>query len=175
MTGSMTRFIKISLLQRKVHAIAKLLETSAPRTCEALWNSLPLEGPAFHAKRANNEVYTLVLPFARQEPGLENGTIVPQSGDIVYFYFPSERVVSYLTGLRGVLAEDTISEASKRGLIDLAIFYDRNNLLIDYLGATPGGVFATVTEGLEEMAHACQDVWYAGAKGERLRFERLER
>lgn len=171
----MSRFMQVTLLGRKVHAIARLLETSAPKTCDAVWSSLPLEGPAFHAKRANNEVYTLIPPFARQEPGLENGTIVPQSGDIVYFYFPSEKAASYLAGLRGVLTEDAISEASKRGLIDLAIFYDRNNLLFDYLGATPGGVFAGVTEGLEDMAQACQDVWYSGAKGERLRFERIER
>jgi hypothetical protein len=37
-------------------------------------------------------------------------------------------------------------------------------LLIDYLGATPGAVYAKITHGLAEMDEACQDVWCAGAK-----------
>jgi hypothetical protein len=32
-------------------------------------------------------------------------------------------------------------------------------------------VFATLVERFEGMAAACQDAWYAGAKGETIRFE----
>jgi Protein of unknown function (DUF3830) len=56
--------------------------------------------------------------------------------------------------------------------VDLAIFYGRNNFLFNFMGPNPGNVFATITDGFEDMAKACQDVWYAGAKGERLRFRR---
>ena len=170
----MPRRIRVLLRRRQVSALAELLDSAAPRTCDTVWSALPLEGPVFHAKRANNEIYILIPPFAPTGPGLENGTIVPASGDLVYFYFPPERVISYLTGLRGVIPEDVLADAAARGLIDLAVFYAGNNLLFDYLGATPGAVFAQIKQGLAEMAEACQDVWYAGAKGETLRFERAE-
>jgi hypothetical protein len=50
----------------------------------------------------------------------------------------------------------------------------RQDQLIDYLAATPGTVSVQIKQGLAEMAEACQDIWYAGAKGETLRFERAE-
>jgi len=36
----------------------------------------------------------------------------------------------------------------------------------------PGNVYATITEGLHEMAQACHDVWRSGSVGERLVYER---
>jgi hypothetical protein len=48
-----------------------LLDDDAPRTCEAVWSALPLGGAIYHAKYARNEVYTMLDPFARAEPGLE--------------------------------------------------------------------------------------------------------
>ena len=55
----MARFITISLDKRGVSCRARLLDTEAPLTCEAVWNALPQNGSAFHAKYARNEVYTL--------------------------------------------------------------------------------------------------------------------
>jgi hypothetical protein len=92
------RYMKISLLRRDVHAVAELLDQAAPKTCEAVWKALPLEGSAFHAKRAHNEVYTLVAPFADREVGVENATIFPIPGDVVYFFFPPDRVSNYIRG-----------------------------------------------------------------------------
>ena len=58
-------------------------------------------------------------------------------------------------------------------IIDLAIFYGRNNLLINGdQGWVPGNVFGEIVEGLPEMAAACQDVWMGGARGETLTFAR---
>lgn len=57
--------------------------------------------------------------------------------------------------------------------MDLALFYGRNNLLINGdQGWVPGNVFGSVVEGLTQMAEACQDVWMGGARGETLRLER---
>jgi hypothetical protein len=62
-----------------------------------------------------------------------------------------------------------------RLLIDLAVFYGRNNLLLNGdVGWVPGNVFATIEDGLDELAAACQDVWMGGARGETLRFARAE-
>src|SRR6266496_3877308 len=55
------------------------------------------------------------------------------------------------------------------GVIDLAIFYGRNNILLNGdVGWVPGNVYATIVEGLDAMAEACNDVWRSGSVGERL-------
>src|SRR5215468_7755981 len=78
---TMPRRMEIFFRKRNVRAVATLLDDAAPRTCEALWESLPLEGDVFHAKWANCEVYTLVPPL-KSEPGRENQTVYPIPGDV---------------------------------------------------------------------------------------------
>lgn len=52
-------------------------------------------------------------------------------------------------------------------VVDLAVFYERNNLLLDPdFGFVPGNVFATITEGLDRIAAASQDLWKRGVEGE---------
>ena len=62
----MARYIEVTLKKRGVSCVAQLLDDLAPKTAEAVWGALPQEGDAFHAKFANNEVYTLVPPFASE-------------------------------------------------------------------------------------------------------------
>ena len=65
--------------------------------------------------------------------------------------------------------------AGRTGLVDPAIFYGRNNLLLDpSAGFVPGNVFATVTENLAEMAAASDIVWREEFARERLTFRRLD-
>ena len=60
-------------------------------------------------------------------------------------------------------------------MIDLAIFYGRNNLLLSpATGLLPGNVFATITENFDAMAAACDNIWREGFAGERLVYKRLE-
>jgi hypothetical protein len=70
----------------------------------------------------------------------------------------------------------TLREEAKQygGLIDLAIFYGRNNYLLTAVGHRPGNVFAVIEHGLAEIADACNDVWASGSVGERLVFRRRE-
>jgi Protein of unknown function (DUF3830) len=59
------------------------------------------------------------------------------------------------------------------GVIDLAIFYGRNNILLNGdVGWVPGNVYGTIVEGLDAMAEACNDVWRSGSVGERLVYQR---
>lgn len=161
----MARRIKITLAKRGVSCIAELLEKQAPRTCAAVWAALPRGGDAQHAKYARNEVYTMVPRFAEEEVGMENPTVTPIPGDVVYFSFPG-----------GMLDEEFKQDQGVEhlpGVVDLAIFYGRNNLLLNGdVGWVPGNVYATITEGLEQMAQACHDVWRSGSVGERLVYER---
>jgi hypothetical protein len=163
----MAKYMKISLEKRGVSCVAQLLEEDAPRTCAAIWDALPQEGPVYHAKYARNEIYIIVPRFAQTEPGIENPTVTPIPGDLCYFSFPE-----------GVLDRQFKEEKGVQhlpGVIDLALFYGRNNLLLNAdIGWVVGNVFATIVEGLEDMAKAGNDIWRAGAIDERLTFARYE-
>ena len=164
----MPRYMSITLERRGVSCVAELLDKDAPRTCEAVWQALPLGGDAYHAKYARNEVYTMVERFAAEEVGLENPTVTPIPGDVCYFSFPGGMLDRRFKEEKGI---DALP-----GVVDLAIFYGRNNLLLNGdVGWVPGNVYASIVEGLDQMAEACNDVWRSGAVGERLVYQRFER
>jgi hypothetical protein len=107
--------------------------------------------------------------FADRDPGKENTTVTPIPGDVCWFTFEGSDLGNPAYGYE-LEREHRSASAS---IIDLAIFYGRNNLLINGdQGWVPGNVFGTITEGLAEMAEACQDVWMGGARGESLSFAR---
>ncbi|MBJ7289665.1 DUF3830 family protein [Williamsia sp.] len=165
----MSRYLRVTLTARKVSAVARLLDVEAPTTAGAVWDALPLGGQVYHGKFARNEIYTLVPGFAPAEPGLENSTVTPIPGDLCYFTFDGvleNPAYGYETGS---------AAGEHRLLVDLAVFYGRNNLLLNGdVGWVPGNVFATIVEGLDEFAAACNDIWMGGARGETLRYERIE-
>jgi len=159
--------MEIRLEKRGVACVAELLDAEAELTCDIVWNALPLEGDAYHAKYASNEIYTLVPPIRGEEPGLENPTIVPAAGDVVYFYFPAGQLG------RGFMRDRGFGDLP--GLVDLAVFYGRNNLLLSpATGFVPGNVYARIVENFSEFAVAAGDVLRGGSVGERLIYRRLE-
>ncbi len=166
----MARYITVSLDKRGVSCTARLLDDLAPRTCAAVWDALPRSGDAYHAKYARNEIYALLPTFAPTEPGIENPTITPIPGDLCYFTFQPWQIGNAAYGY------DEDSQArSGNTVVDLALFYGRNNLLINGdQGWVPGNVFGTITEGLKEIADAAQDLWLRGVEGETLSFRRAE-
>ncbi|GAA3176468.1 MULTISPECIES: DUF3830 family protein [Streptomyces] len=162
------RYLDVSLDKRGVHCTARLLDDRAPLTCAAVWDALPLGGDVYHAKYARNEIYTLLAPFAAQEPPLENPTITPIPGDLCYFTFSGTELATSSYGYA-----DGSKAHGGPTVVDLALFYERNNLLINGdAGWVPGIVWGAVVEGLDRMADACQDLWRAGAVGETLSFRR---
>lgn len=166
----MARYITVTLEKRGVSCVARLLDEEAPRTAAAVWDALPLSSDVFHGKYARNEIYNLVPAFAKVEPGKENTTITPIPGDLCYFAFDANDLA---TASHGYSSGEGPKEFSQ--IIDLALFYGRNNLLINGdQGWVPGNVFGTIVEGLEGMAAACQDIWMGGARGEALTFARAE-
>lgn len=147
---------------------ARLLTDRAPVTCAAVWEALPLGNDVYHAKYARNEIYTLVPPFAPEEPPLENPTVTPIPGDLCYFTFAGAQLGTASYGY-----EATARHRDRATVVDLALFYERNNLLINGdVGWVPGIVWGHVVDGLDGMAEACQDLWRRGAAGERLTFRR---
>lgn len=166
----MTRFLRVTLESRQVSCRAKLLQDEAPRTAKAVWDALPLSGQVFHGKYARNEIYNLVPAFADVEPGKENTTVTPIPGDLCYFAFDSNDLA---TPSHGYGSEEGPGDLTK--IIDLAVFYGRNNLLLNGdQGWVPGNVYGAIVEGLEEFAAACNDIWMGGARGETLTYARDE-
>lgn len=163
----MARFIEIRLERRGVSCIARMLDEDAPRTCQLIWDALPLGGDVFHAKYARNEIYTFVPPL-NAHPGMENPTITPIPGDVCFIPFTSGQLPSGSYGY-----EQHEAAAGESEVVDLALFYGRNNLLLNAdVGFVPANVFATITEGLDAMAAAGNDVWRNGSTGETLSFHR---
>lgn len=166
----MPRYINITLEKRGVTCKAVLLDDVAPRTSKAVWDALPQSSQVFHGKYARNEIYNLVPAFAPKEPGAENTTVTPIPGDVCYFTFTSNDLKTPSHGYEAGSDTDEVQT-----IVDLAVFYGRNNLLLNGdTGWVPGNVFATIVEGLDEMAAACQDVWMGGARDETLTFSRAE-
>ncbi|MFJ3928635.1 DUF3830 family protein [Streptomyces sp. NPDC090029] len=159
------RYLTVSLDRRGARCTARLLDDRAPAACAAVWGALPLSGEVYHAKYARNEVYALFPPFADAEPPLENPTVTPIPGDLCYFTFSGEQLGTASHGY-GVARPGPVT-------VDLALFYERNNLLLNGdTGWVPGIVWGEVVQGLGEMAAACQDLWRTGAAGETLSFRR---
>ncbi len=179
----MPRHLILTLATRQVSCRVRLLDDLAPVTCAAVWEALPLAGDAYHAKFARNEVYAL-LPRIMAAPRRENPTVTPIPGDVCLFDFEPWEIGNPAYGYApGTTAHE------EQGATDLALFYDRNNLLLNGdVGWVPGNVFGTVVAwpdgadgspdgspggtGLEAMAAACNDLWRNGFAGERLVFER---
>ncbi len=162
------RYIDVSLARRGVQCTAKLLDDRAPVTCAAVWEALPLGSDVYHAKYARNEIYALFPAFADREPPLENPTVTPIPGDLCYFSFAGTELGTPAYGYEpeaGVRAGTTV--------VDLALFYERNNLLLNGdVGWVPGIVWGQIVDRLDRMAEACNDLWRAGAQGETLTFRR---
>ncbi|ANS77794.1 hypothetical protein SGUI_0398 [Serinicoccus hydrothermalis] len=169
----MSRYVTVTLEQRGVTCRARLLDEEAPRTCAAVWDMLPVSAQVYHGKYARNEIYTLVPhPGQEHEPGRENTTITPIPGDLCWFTFDGDQLGNAAYGYE---TQEDHRAAGRGGLVDLAVFYGRNNLLVNGdQGWVPGNVFGEVVEGLAEMAAACQDLWMGGVRGERLTLARAE-
>lgn len=168
----MARYIQIALRQRGVSCRARLLDAEAPRTCDAVWSHLPLEGEVYHAKYARNEIYTFVPPLTAEPLVLENPTVTPIPGDVCCFDFSAGHLPAASYGYDEQAGQGA---AGRDRVVDLALFYGRNNLLLNGdVGFVPARVFAAVTDGLDDMAVAANDVWRAGAVGEVLAFSRWE-
>jgi hypothetical protein len=161
----MDMYIEVILEKRNVHCIARMLFEEAPKACEMIWAALPQEEGLFHAKYASNELFILVRDFSGGFAAAENLSVTPTMGELMYFYFPP--TWGFPRGTEHLSSEG-------KGLVDLALFYDRNNMLLSpSAGFTPGTVFARAVGDFEPMREAGRRVWREGSVGERMIFRRL--
>ena len=81
----MAREIVIDYVDEGVSARVQLLEDQAPRTCQTIWESLPLAGDAIHA------AYSGTIAALLFDPSIvcpaENQTACIQTGDVIFTHY----------------------------------------------------------------------------------------
>ena len=157
-------------------AVAEMHDDIVPKTCDAVWNVLPVEGMVIHANWSGREIMLhlhgeKILRLPPEGPG-RRGTTAP--GDIVYFWRSPQMS-------RG--KQLAYSSQFQRELSELAIFYGDpaggglaaddparsgrdSNLQVSTL-------FATLIDIPKEFAQKCEEVCHNGLQ--RLVVRRLER
>ena len=111
------QYIRYGLRTRDASVKLRLRWDRSPKSCAALVDALPIEGPAFHGKYANYEVYALVPMVAAGDPGPEWKCIYPGPGDLMFIpVYP------------GALLPPGAPEMDpERGILDIAFWYERGN------------------------------------------------
>ena len=132
-------------------SFAELLEREAPRTCRAIWESLPLKGELIHGQWSGPETYLVIKASIRIGP--ENQTVRTAPGDIGYYAVEGGRLAGW---------PDDLAE--------LAFFYDRGAVPSMITGPVAVNLFARVVDNLDGFAAMCRRVHREGVK--RFRVER---
>lgn len=136
----------------------ELLEREAPRTCQAIWEALPIEAEAFQARRSGKELFMLTDPIPYTEA--ENATSQCSPGDVFYVYLPvdwEDRHDAYAV--------------HPSGLYDIAFIYGADALLRGPEGPVAGNLFGRIRDHAV-FAAACEAMWLTGSQ--RLALRRSE-
>jgi hypothetical protein len=134
--------IELILRQRGVVARARLLERAAPRTCQLLWELLPLELESIHAIYSGCELY-VVWPWRGDPPPRENFTACADAGDLFFYYAPWYGAGARPSG-------------------EIALYYDRDAIPTGGDGLMAGCLFATIVANRRGFAAACDAMSHQG-------------
>ncbi len=93
------RHIRLTFTGTGESVLAELLDDEAPKTCEMIWNRLPLEHDLVHGRYSGMEVF-VVLESPQPVPD-ENRTMLPLPGELLYWYTQGASV----TGDKNAVAE----------------------------------------------------------------------
>jgi hypothetical protein len=149
----MGKLVKITILELGIISTAELMEDDAPKTCAAMWKVLekPLECKAKHSIWCGRKL-TLNVPEDNRaiDPLLipaENRTVYPQTGDLLWNYWPQNAVRGFT-----------------EGVWDLMLIYGPETIMKGPLGLEACNLWAKITEGLEEFSKACAQFRISGTK-----------
>lgn len=88
---------KMEIKIGKTVVVATLLEKEAPKTCDAIWNVLPFESEAHHAKIAGTELYFMAVPRIVIEE-MENPVKVHDVSPGTVSYYPARPYIQVFLG-----------------------------------------------------------------------------
>lgn len=154
--------LRVELPERGVEAEVSLFAEAAPRVCRAIYDALasPLETRTSHACFDGHEVFCFLPPFA-EPPPLENRTMRPHPGEVMFFYAGANQFAC--------LADDRLSGGSP-AVHELAFMYGEVDLRHYWEEGIHGSLVGRVTSGFEAFAAACRRTLDEGAT--RLRLSR---
>jgi len=142
-------------------SVAELLNSQAPRTCEAIWSALavPLERLALHGTTSGETIgfYNFTRLEQAGELPLENHKVRTLPGDLLYFYQPAGR----LAGMAGVPA----SWVHPSGEVhEMLLSYGEADLTRAVIAGWRGCNFGRIVENLEGFVGVCRAMRVNGAQ-----------
>lgn len=152
--------LRIELPEMEVDARASLYGDAAPGVCPAIIAALsePLETRTSHACFDGHAIYCF-LPDFPEPPPLENKTMRPKPGELMFFYAPSRSLAlmeqDRLTGGRGTIHELFFAY----GEVDLRHYWEEG---------LHGSLVGRITDGFDKFAEACARTLSEGATPIRL-------
>ena len=157
----MTRRITLAIPELDVTATVRMLTDRAPRTCEAIWQVLatPVERRLIHTSVTGPVVFFYnfpPLPGARDLP-LENHTISPRAGELLYFYQP-------WNGMRDLADHDPAWREPGADVHELFFPYGAANLRMPTEDGWRGSLWGVIEEGLDDFVRACRWMRMEGTK-----------
>jgi hypothetical protein len=158
--------IVLEIPDLKVSAVATMRSQRAPRTCVAIWDALaePVERRLIHATVSGPAVlfYDLPeVPDAKELP-LENHTMYPRAGELLYFFQP-------WNGLRDLADIPPAWLRPGADVHEIVFAYGDANLRLSTENGWRGSSFAQIDEGLDAFCEACAWMRMEGMKHVTLR------
>jgi hypothetical protein len=144
--------MRVTFPHNGVCADVHLLLQQAPRTCEAIWNCLPIRTTIIHAMMTGRDALIELPPenqrFDPRSLPLENGTITPTAGDVCWFYLPQNM-------MRGFQDESW----------EVTFIYGPDARFLTTVGWMAGSVFGRIDpDHLPAFAAECAELRRTGAK-----------
>lgn len=157
----MERKIELAIPDLDVTATVRLLTERAPRTCAAIWDALeaPVERRLIHTTVTGSVVFFYNFPplDGAAELPLENHTIYPKAGEILYFYQP-------WNGMRDLADHDPSWRNPYDDVHEMYFAYGAANLRMPTEDGWRGSVWGVIEEGLDDFARACRWMRMEGTK-----------
>lgn len=152
--------ILVELPDHGVRATLALHTTAAPQLSALIFDALrtPLETVTRHACFDGHEVYCFLPPFA-EAPTLENRTMRPRPGEVMFFYAAPNAFA--------VTADDRLSGGSP-SVFELAFMYGEVDLRHYWEEGFHGSLVGHLEEGAKEFADVCAQTLSTGQTALRL-------
>jgi hypothetical protein len=156
-------------------AVAEMHDDIVPKTCDAVWSILPVEGMSIHANWSSREIMLhlqgeKILRLPAEGPP-RRGTTAP--GDIVYYWRSPQmsrgKQLAYSSQFQRELSEFAIFYGDPAGGGLAAEDSARNGRDSELQVST---LFATFIDIPREFAHKCEEIRHNGLQ--RLVVKRLE-
>ena len=161
----MDRRIALAIPELGLSASVRMMVDRAPLTCAAIWDALetPVERRLIHTATTGPVVFFYNFPELRDAKNLpiENHTIYPRAGDVLYFFQP-------WNGLRYLEEFDPEWLRPGDDVHELFFAYGAANLRLPTEEGWRGSVWGRIDAGLDEFAAVCRRMRMDGTKRIRL-------